>query len=99
MNNKFKNDLTPAIIIDIGEVCGEYSSFALFSNVKIWRISPDNKFHTRYNKPIEKLFCCEEEVFFNSFKNLKKTAYFDEVSKNIVKFNSIDLPFSLPYIV
>ncbi|MBQ2983369.1 MAG: hypothetical protein IJD57_01040 [Candidatus Gastranaerophilales bacterium] len=98
LNNKFKNDLTPDIIIDIGEVCGEYSSFALFSNAKIWRISPDNKFHTRYNKPIEKLFCCEEEVFFNSFKNLKKTAYFDEVSKNIVKFNSIDLPFSLPYI-
>ncbi len=98
INKNFKDNLAPDIVIDLGKISGDYFSLPLFNNAKIWRISPDNKPYFRYNRPSEKLFFCEEEYFFKSFKNLPKTSYFDEISKNIVKYNSIKLPFSTLYI-
>ena len=62
INKVAKDELSAEIIIDIGNICGEYNSVPMFANAKIWRVSEDSDFHCRYNVPTEKLFICSENI-------------------------------------
>ena len=85
----------PELIIDIGDISGEYSLSSLFEKAKIWRIS-EIGFSCRQNTPIEKFFYCSEQLFFNRLlinKQVERGLYSElrrDLDQNIN--NDIELP-------
>lgn len=59
----------PDLVIDLGGITGNYNYFELFKRSAIWRISPRGEYIDRAERPVLKLFVCQEETFFSSFKN------------------------------
>lgn len=80
----------PDLVIDIGNVCGEYASSQIFGKV-VWRVAEGEKFAFRFSKPVEKYFNCSEKYFFDLMANTSKTknAYYALVSS---KINEIVFP-------
>ena len=91
----------PDIIIDIGGICGHYSSRDLFDNGIIWRISEDGEIKQRY-KCVRKFFDCKEETFFlniSKFSNKnKKSTFYARIVEEIGEIVTNDIPFSNTYI-
>ena len=86
----------PELIIDIGDLTGEYSSSALFKKAKIWRVTPDGDFKSRFSFRIEKTIVTPEEKLFRTLinKNNTKVDYFLDVKKQIDKIIIPELPLS-----
>lgn len=82
------------IMIDIGGICGEYSSPKLFKKAALWRISEDKVFHRRYGNPTRKLFICREVEFFQKMKAEKKASikFYETIKKAIDDIKTPDLP-------
>lgn len=80
----------PDLVIDIGNVCGEYASSQTFGRA-VWRVCPDEKFGFRFSKPVEKYFNCSEKYFFDAMTNNSKVknAYYSLVNS---KINEIVFP-------
>lgn len=57
------------LIIDIGNICGEYYYEYLYKGAEVWRITDDGEFKCRNSKPVTKTFYCEEGYFFNLMTN------------------------------
>lgn len=81
----------PELILDIGGICGEYSSMTLFKNAELWRISKEETFKCRYNRSLSKMFACDEIDFFVELKNPNKEmlGYYDTIKKII---NDVKIP-------
>lgn len=96
---KLKNK--PEIIIDIGDVSGEYYAIPLFQNAQIWRISENGDFTYRFNFPVSKFFDCKEKYFFKTLTNKRENdkRYYDEVKSEIDKIIRPDLPLCNSLIV
>ena len=92
-------ELYPDVIIDLGNVSGEYVAFPLLEKGCLWRISPDREFHSRCNRAVKKLFYCSEKYFFELLANENNKSDYFETLKGLVKNSTVpNLPFSLPYI-
>ncbi|MCD7878693.1 MAG: hypothetical protein LUG16_02025 [Candidatus Gastranaerophilales bacterium] len=91
----------PEIVIDIGEVSGEFYALNLLSNTEIWRISQDGKFTYRFNFPVAKFFDCKEKYFFKLLTNNSGTnsGYYNSVKSEIEKITEPDLPLCNSFIV
>ena len=87
-------NIFPDLIIDIGEISGEYSFISCFKKAKIWRISELCKFANRNNRPLEKLFCCSELTFFKKLLdlNLEKSYYFNQLAELLQDIKILELP-------
>ena len=96
---KLKNK--PDLVIDIGDVSGEYYANTLLSNTKIWRISEDGQFKFRFNFPVDKFFDCREEYFFSLLKNdtPNSTGYYQLVKEEVDKIVVPELPLCNSLIV
>ncbi|MBE7713335.1 MAG: 2-succinyl-5-enolpyruvyl-6-hydroxy-3-cyclohexene-1-carboxylate synthase [Cyanobacteria bacterium SIG26] len=94
---KTKDITTPDLIIDMGGVTGEYSCSLVFSKVKkVWRLAENGKFACRSNIPVEYVFLCKEQYFFELMKNpsSENSGYYTYL-KSVCNSNiETDLPLS-----
>ncbi len=90
-----KIDKKPDLIIDIGNVCGEYSSSFLFQNAEVWRISQTQEFKFRFSVPVSKTYFCSEENFFIKMTNnvAIKEGYYSYLKKQTDTIRISELPF------
>ncbi len=91
----------PDIIIDIGEICGDYSHWGLLSSGEIWRINIDNKFKNRGGYPVKHSFMCQEKYFFDKMidLNVHSKSYYYEIKGQIKKtVPPENIPLSMPFI-
>ncbi len=90
----------PELIIDIGNVSGDYSCTSLFSKAEIWRVTENNSFACRFGKPVKKTFAANEMDFFTKMtkEDNKSNDYYSYVSENINNIKIPDLPLSNPLI-
>ena len=97
--SKLKN--TPEIIIDIGDVSGEYYAAPLFQNAEIWRISENGSFTYRFNIPVAKTFDCKEKYFFELLTNKSdcRNGYYDLVKAEMDSLTKPDLPLCNSFVV
>lgn len=86
----------PELMIDIGEICGEYAFYGLFEKSKLWRISEDGVFKCRRSKPVENFFNCKESYFFELLKsnNTVRDGYYSSIKANLGCELELDLPLS-----
>lgn len=91
----------PDIMIDLGEVCGQYSLSRLFKKASVWRLSDSLNVKQRAGL-VTHLFHCDEEYFFKCFSqhtlDISICNYFEEITKELEDICINDLPFSTPYI-
>lgn len=90
----------PNLIIDIGNISGDYTYGSAFSDAKIWRVSIDGLYSGRSSRPLEKFFACTEKVFFNTLINTqyKKSDYYTKIKNSIEQIKYPELPLSSAYI-
>lgn len=90
----------PNIIIDIGEISGDYNYKILFQNTEIWRINKEGFYRGRSNRPLTKLFACTEKEFFDTLINKEyiKSDYYTKIKYSIVNLKYPELPLSTAYI-
>lgn len=86
----------PEIMIDIGGITGEYSSYVLFAHSENWRIAPDGDFKFRSSRPVSKMFDCTEKYFFSQLINDSETKneYFSYVKEMYDNIQIPNLPLS-----
>lgn len=79
------------ILIDMGGICGDYTSGFLYGNASIWRLIPDGNFSCRFSHPTKKHFICSEKTFFESLynDNYKVHNYYELIKE---KIDNIELP-------
>lgn len=85
------------LIIDIGNICGEYSHEILYKNTEVWRISKNGDFKCRNSKPVSKTFYCEENYFFTTMtndENLPKLEFYNDVKAKLEQIIIPSLPLS-----
>lgn len=84
----------PDLIIDIGDVTGDYFSRGLYNNAQVWRISPEKIFKCRYDVPVTKTFVTSEKEFFTRLKNNGNSTqnYYSEIEQCIKNAKIPDLP-------
>ena len=85
----------PEFIIDIGNVCGDYSAYSLFMNADVCRISPLGDYTCRYYVPVTKLYTCTEKMFFNNackYDKLTSNNYYNVIKTSIPEDSNLDLP-------
>lgn len=87
----------PDITIDIGGVLGNYFSHPLLANSKVWRIQPDGRFISRFDRT-SKLFVLPEKMVFQalSHKGEQSTAldFFGEINAKLDVPALPELPLS-----
>ena len=88
----------PDIVIDLGEVTGEYSTPLFIRNSEMWRISKQDGLKCRYNLPISKLFNCSEKLFFNELKTSNNNKYYSYLKMLINEIKIPELPLSMPLV-
>ena len=90
----------PKIIIDIGEVSGDYNYKSVFNNAEIWRINKDGLYQGRSNRPLTKIFSCTEKMFFNTLINKQyiQSTYYTKIKNSIKNIKYPELPLSTTYI-
>lgn len=98
-----KAELLPEIVIDIGDITGDYSSSSILYKAKFWRISEDTKFKNRYGFPVTKFFACSEKYFFESFfdENInfdKQEEFLMYIKEKANKYEYPDVPFSNSFV-
>ena len=91
----------PEIIIDMGDVSGEYYAIPFFQSAQIWRIAEDSKFTYRFNFPVAKFFDCKEKYFFKLLTNSsqKNNGYYENVRSEMNEIKRPDLPLCNSFIV
>lgn len=84
----------PNLIIDIGNVSGEYNCELLFRNATIWRVSADGLLKCRSGRPVIKTFFCLENVFFERLINseIVKNGYYSVLKAKVEKIKIPELP-------
>lgn len=89
-----KTNEYPDVIIDIGSISGEYSSYSLLNGVTVWRISDDQSVKFRNNSVVNKIFMCRENVFFDKMQAQQKSDvdYYKIVSDKLKNIKIPDLP-------
>lgn len=90
----------PELLIDIGSICGEYTSSSILSKAKMWRITEDGKYLSRSGKYLDKIFHCKEKYFFDSLRlPFKfKQGYFSYLNELTQISDNIDIPLSNAYV-
>lgn len=90
----------PNLIIDIGDICGDYNYKSLFKKTKIWRINEEGFYQGRSNNPLTKIFACSEKMFFNTLinKQYTKSDYYTKIKHSIENIKYPELPLSTTYI-
>ena len=90
----------PKIIIDIGNISGDYNYKSVFSNAKIWRIQDFGEYLGRVNRPLSKIFACSEKIFFNKLINIQynKSNYYTKIKQSIKNIKYPEIPLSTTYI-
>lgn len=85
----------PDLIIDIGNVSGNYSAPFLYRKAKVWRISSNGEFKCRFSKPALKTIDCLEKFFFEEMKSASKPEinYYELVKS---KINKNPIPSNIP---
>lgn len=93
-------DLPADIIIDIGQVSGDYNSFRLYNRTKNWRISENGEFRHRIQYRLAKMFHCKEKVFFKTMKNpgFGKVSYYKKIKRIVEDFKFPQLGLSNLYV-
>jgi 2-succinyl-5-enolpyruvyl-6-hydroxy-3-cyclohexene-1-carboxylate synthase len=91
----------PNLIIDIGNVTGDYFARALYDNAEVWRVTDKQEFNCRYDLPVTKNFIMQEKLFFKLMKNESciKESYYSKCCKMVKDNNYKDLPFSNYFII
>jgi 2-succinyl-5-enolpyruvyl-6-hydroxy-3-cyclohexene-1-carboxylate synthase len=91
----------PNLIIDIGNVTGDYFARSLFDNAEVWRVTDKQELNCRYDLPVTKNFVMPEKLFFGVMKNdnCTKELYYSKCYKMIKDNNYKDLPFSNYFII
>ena len=91
---------TPDIIIDLGGICGDYSSNRILDNAKIWRVDFSRNFKQRGQRPVHKIFACEEVVFFKTLVNDRKSKnnYFEVINSEVAQNKIPELPLSMYFV-
>lgn len=92
-------DVHPEVIIDIGNVTGEYSAYGLLKRAEVWRISSDGSIKFRASVPVKKVFCCSEKYFFISLSAKEKVnSYFSIIKSKIDKLVFPELKLSNAFV-
>lgn len=90
---RYHNDIQ--LIIDMGNITGEYSHEKIYNNAEVWRITEDGDFRCRNSKPVTKTFYCEEQYFFSLMSNnnnVINVKLYDEIKNKIDNLKFPDLP-------
>ena len=103
MNNNLWGKLKPELVIQIGEISGDYQSviFMRRESKRVWRVSEDGEIRDLLGK-LETAFEMPEQVFFEHY--LSADEYDSEYRCNwiaadkMIRENIPELPFSNPYI-
>lgn len=84
----------PDIVIDIGEICGDYTHYAILFGREIWRINEDLRYRNRAGYPVKYAFMCPEQRFFEAMNHSRTNTppYFENVKKQI----RTELPQEMP---
>ena len=92
----------PELVIDIGSICGDYSSSRLFSGIASWRVSEDGEFHNRLGvQKLEKVFEMSEGYFFrklSSGSGVSRLNYYSDLREEMGELIIPNLPLSNTYI-
>lgn len=90
----------PEIIIDIGNISGNYIYESLFNEAKIWRISKEGLYQARSNRPLNKIFEYSEKLFFSCLinKKHKQSNYYTIIKQSIKNIKYPELPLSTTFI-
>ena len=91
-------DRKPDIVIDIGEVTGEYSTPLFINKADIWRISKFDGLKCRYNLPVKKIFNCSEKEFFTVLNLENQKQYYSYLRPIVENIKIPDLPLSMPFV-
>lgn len=91
----------PDLILDIGDVTGDYFAKCLFDNAEIWRITKNKTFKARYDYPVAKTFLMGEPDFFEKMSrhNLVINYYYSNIKEKIDKFNVDNLPLCNYFVI
>lgn len=90
--------IKPDIVIDIGNVSGEYATPLILGNARIWRVAEYDNLKCRYNKPVEKFFNCTEQEFFTKLTTEKQSGYYSYLKPLIDNITIPVLPLSMPLV-
>lgn len=84
----------PDLILDIGDLTGDYFAKCLFDNAEIWRVTPNKMFKARYDYPVTKTILMEESEFFEKMNHdgLTINNYYNKVKDKIDNFKIDNLP-------
>lgn len=92
----------PELVIDIGNVSGDYYASELYKNAKVWRVADNQNFQFRFSIPVEKTFICSEKIFFESLTNNNSTnskgGYYEYLKSIENTIEIPELPLSTPLI-
>jgi len=92
----------PDIVIDLGSVSGDYSSWWVYENIPIWRVSEDGVLHYRQGHFVDKLFDCPEDEFFHDMASLtnrqSEHEYYKLLKHEVDGITVPNLPLSNTYI-
>lgn len=89
-------DIRPEIIIDTGCISGVYNKGGIFNNAVCWRITQNNKFSARLNRPVKKLLIGLEKNIFKELKNNEavNSNFYKLISDRINQIQHPDFPLS-----
>lgn len=94
------HELRPDLIIDIGEVSGDYvtTGFLSASGAPVWRVSEDGEVRDRFGN-LRKVFEMEERVFFEGFATGMRSVRDDYVGAWRRRDNEVreEIPSDLPF--
>lgn len=84
----------PDLIIDIGNVTGDYNFATLFQNATVWRVCEDGLLKCRSGRPVVKTFSCLEKTFFKSLinSNFIENGYYTLLKNKLEKLKIPELP-------
>lgn len=85
------------IVIDIGNVTGDYNASKLMQNSTIWRVSSGDKISFRYSLRAKRYFNCSEAFFFTNLTSQKESNnvdYFSIIQESLNKLHYPELPLS-----
>ncbi len=90
----------PKLIIDIGNISGDYTYGAIFKDAEVWRVSIDGSYLGRSSRPLTKIFAITEKMFFSKLinKQYNNSNYYTKIKNSIEKIKYPELPLSTAYV-
>lgn len=90
-------NMTPDLLIHIGEVSGEYYTLGKIKPKEVWRVSPDGDLRDFFRK-LTKVFEMDELAFFTHYAGeiVSKMCYYESCQSKIDEIRSLlpELPYS-----